>query len=73
MWNALLALFRSRKFLLALVGVIQTVVFQFFPEMPDELWQAINTILLVLISMIAVEDAAAKLNGTFIELRKLDK
>ena len=58
-----LSLFKSRKFWLAVIGVIQTVFFFFWPDAPDGLWEAINTILLILIGAIAVEDAAAKING----------
>jgi hypothetical protein len=54
-------LWRSRKFWLAVVAVIQTVVFALIPDFPDEVWAAINVILLWLIGMIAVEDAARKL------------
>ncbi len=53
-------LWRSRKFWLAVVAVAQTVVFTLLPDFPDEIWQAINVILLWLIGTIAVEDAAAK-------------
>ena len=60
--DGILSLFKSRKFWLAVVGVVQTAVFFFWPGMPEELWQAINTILLVLIGAIAVEDAANKIN-----------
>ena len=55
------ALWRSRKFWLAVVAVIQTVVFALIPDFPDEVWAAINVILLWLIGTIAVEDAAGKL------------
>jgi anti-sigma-K factor RskA len=55
------ALWRSRKFWLAVVAVVQTVVFTLIPDFPDEVWQAINIILLWLIGSIAVEDAAMKL------------
>ena len=55
------ALWRSRKFWLAVVAVMQTTVFALLPEFPDEVWQAINVILLWLIGTIAVEDAAGKL------------
>jgi hypothetical protein len=40
--------------------VVQTVVFQLVPGFPDPVWAAINVILLWLIGMIAVEDAAWK-------------
>jgi len=54
------ALLHSRKFWLSVVAVVQTVVFSLLPSFPDEIWQAINVILLFLIGMIAVEDSAAK-------------
>ena len=53
-------LWRSRKFWLAVVAVIQTVVFTLLPGFPDEVWQAINVILLFLIGTIAAEDVAMK-------------
>ena len=53
-------LWRSRKFWLAVVAVIQTVVFTLLPGFPDEVWQAINVILLFLIGAIAAEDVAMK-------------
>jgi hypothetical protein len=55
------SLVRSRKFWLAVAGVVQTVVFALIPNFPDEVWQAINVILLWLIGTIAAEDAASKL------------
>jgi len=56
-------LWRSRKFWLAIVAVAQTLIFTLAPDFPDEVWQAINVILLWLIGMIAVEDAALKLGN----------
>jgi len=53
-------LWRSRKFWLAVVAVAQTVVFTLLPNFPDQVWQAIDVILLWLIGTIAVEDAAGK-------------
>lgn len=58
--NPLELLLRSRKFWLAVVAVAQTAVFALLPNFPDEVWQAINVILLWLIGMIAAEDAAGK-------------
>jgi hypothetical protein len=57
------SLLRSRKFWLAVVGVVQTVLFQFVPSFPRELWQSIDVLLAVLIASIAVEDAGAKAGG----------
>ena len=59
-WELLL---RSRKFWLAVVAVAQTAVFALVPDFPDEVWQAINVILLWLIGTIAVEDAASKIRN----------
>ncbi|WP_374688562.1 hypothetical protein [Promineifilum sp.] len=60
--NPLGALWKSRKFWLAVVAVVQTAVFALLPGFPEAVWQAINVILLWLIGTIAVEDAAAKLS-----------
>jgi len=60
--NVLKQLFASRKFWLAVIGVAQTVLFQFVPDFPAEVWQAINVLLLAVIGGIALEDAADKLN-----------
>jgi hypothetical protein len=54
------SLVRSRKFWLSVIAVIQTVVFNLLPNFPDEVWQAVNVILLWLVGMIAAEDAALK-------------
>ena len=54
-------LWKSRKFWLAVVAVVQTIVFTLVPGFPDEVWQAINVILLFLIGAIAAEDVALKL------------
>ena len=57
------SLLRSRKFWLAVVGVVQTVLFQFVPDFPREVWQSIDVLLAVLIASIAVEDAGARMGG----------
>ena len=56
------SLLHSRKFWLTVVAILQTVLLQYF-EVAPEIWEAINTILMFLIGMIAVEDAATKLKG----------
>lgn len=60
--NPFAKLVRSRKFWLAVVALIQTVVFQFVPNFPPEVWQSINAVIAVVIAGIAIEDAAYKLN-----------
>lgn len=49
-------LLKSRKFWLAMVALAQTVLFQFIPEFPKEVWISINAVLAVLIGSIAYED-----------------
>ena len=60
MSNPFTKLLYSRKFWLTVVALVQTVLFQFVPDFPAEVWQSINAVLVVLITAIAVEDAAAK-------------
>lgn len=54
------SLLKSRKFWLAIVGVVQTVLFQYVPSFPKEVWLSIDGLLIVLIGSIAAEDAAEK-------------
>ena len=51
-------LFTSRKFWIALLAVIQTVLFQFVPDFPQTVWISIDALAAVLIATIAHEDAA---------------
>lgn len=62
--NVLQLLLRSRKFWLAVVALAQTILFQFIPDFPQEVWIAIDGVLVVLIGSIAVEDAAEKSAGS---------
>jgi len=57
--DGLKSLLRSRKVLLALLGVVQTLVLAYLRVKP-EVWAAIDALLLVLINSIATEDAATK-------------
>ena len=59
------SLIRSRKFWLAVFALAQTVLFQFFPQFPDTIWQAIDGLVVVLIGAIAVEDAAQKFGAAY--------
>lgn len=53
------SLLKSRKFWLAVFGVGQVLVLRYL-NLPDEVWQAIVNLVMVLIAAIAVEDAALK-------------
>lgn len=55
------ALLHSRKFLIALFGVIQTIVMNYF-QVDPEVWASIDAVVIVLIGAIAHEDAAEKKN-----------
>jgi hypothetical protein len=55
-------LLRSRKFWLAVFGVVQALVLHYL-AVPEEIWQSIVALVGVLIAAIAVEDAAEKRAG----------
>ena len=61
--NVVESLMRSRKVWLALVGVVQTFLFYFIPDFPQEVWLSINGVLIIVIGTIAWEDAAVKRYG----------
>jgi membrane associated rhomboid family serine protease len=54
-------LFKSRKVVLALVGIAQTLVAHYL-EIPVEVWASIDGLIVAVIGGIAVEDAAEKRN-----------
>jgi type III secretory pathway component EscV len=54
------SLLYSRKFWLAVVAAAQTILFQFVPDFPKDVWISIDAILGILIAAIAAEDAAEK-------------
>jgi arginine exporter protein ArgO len=54
---------RSRKFWLAVFAVVQTIVLAQWPSIKPEVWQSIDALVAVLITMIAVEDSAATIAG----------
>ena len=56
------SLLKSRKFYLAVFGVVQVVVLHYF-NVPDEIWQSIAALVAVLIGSIALEDAGRNVNG----------
>jgi hypothetical protein len=57
------SLVRSRKFWLAMFAVVQSILFQFVPDFPQEVWLSIDGLVAVLIATIAIEDAAEKRAG----------
>ena len=61
-WKPFVSLLHSRKFLLAVFAVVQSVVFAYI-EIEPSVWQAIDGLVLALIATIAWEDSAAKRAG----------
>ena len=55
------SLLHSRKFWLAMFGVVQALVLQYL-SVPDAVWQSICGLVMVLIAGIAGEDMATKRN-----------
>jgi hypothetical protein len=55
-------LLHSRKFWLAVFGVVQALVLHYL-DVPDDIWQSIVALVGVLIAAIAYEDAAEKRAG----------
>jgi hypothetical protein len=60
--DTLMALLHSRKVLLAMAGVAQTLIAHYF-DIPAEVWASIDGLLVVVIGAIAHEDAAEKRGG----------
>lgn len=57
--DGLKSLLKSRKFWLAVVAVVQTVVLHFV-NVPQDIWVAIDALIAVVIAGIALEDAGEK-------------
>lgn len=55
-------LLHSRKFWLAVFGVVQAIVLHYL-HVPDDIWQQITMLVMVLIAGIAAEDVATKAGG----------
>ena len=53
------SLLKSRKFWLAVVGVAQTVILHYV-NVPQDIWIAIDALVVTVILSIAAEDAAEK-------------
>jgi hypothetical protein len=54
-----MSIFKSRKFWLAVFGVVQAVVLNYL-AVPQEIWQTIAALVGVVIAGIALEDAGEK-------------
>ena len=50
----------SSKVWLAVFALVQSIVFQFIPSFPKEIWICIDALIGVVIATIAAEDFAAK-------------
>jgi len=54
------SLLQSRKFWLAILALVQTILFHYLPTFPAQVWQAIDAVLVILIASIAYEDGQLK-------------
>jgi xanthine/uracil/vitamin C permease (AzgA family) len=54
-------LFKSRKVLIAALGVVQTLVLHYL-DIPPAVWASIDALLVAVITGITAEDVAEKLN-----------
>ena len=61
-YNPFKALLWSRKFWLAVFGVVQALVLHYL-NVPDDVWQTIAALVITVIAGITLEDAAAKNAG----------
>jgi len=70
------SLIRSAEFWLAIVALLQTLLLNYF-GVPQDIWQAINAILLVMIGALTadrvVEKFSRAMRDTLVELRKMEK
>lgn len=55
-------LLKSRKFWLAVFGVVQAIVLHYF-NVPEDIWMTIAELVMVLIAGIAIEDAGRNINN----------
>ena len=55
-------LLKSSKFWLAMLAMVQTILFQFVPSFPESVWLSIDVVLIVVIGTICAEDVATKSN-----------
>jgi hypothetical protein len=66
----------SAEFWLAVVALLQTVLLNYL-GVPQDIWQAVNAILLVLIGALTADRVSSNIvrgmRETIVELRKMDK
>lgn len=62
-------LLKSRKFWLAVFAMVQAIVLHYL-NVPDDIWQSITAMIMILIAAIATEDFAEKNNKLNIKTEK---
>ena len=62
--RSLNGLLYSRKFWLAVFGLVAAILFYLLPDFPREIWIAVELLVAVLIASIALEDAGAKIGNS---------
>lgn len=61
--NPVTSLLKSRKILLLIFGIVQSLVLHYL-SVPPDIWQAIDALIIAVIAGIALEDAGAKSSGS---------
>lgn len=61
--SPILSLLRSRKFLISIAALFQSILFALIPNFPDAVWIALDGVFSVLIAAIAYEDGQQKRAG----------
>jgi hypothetical protein len=63
-------LLKSRQFWTAVLALVQTIVLNYL-QVPAEIWQSINAILVIVIAMFTIEDVTETKARATIEAAKL--
>ena len=70
--SILQSLLHSRKFWLAVFGIVQALVLHYL-QVPGDIWQSVVGLVMVLIAGIAIEDAGEKSANTLVVERLPDE
>jgi len=70
--SILQSLLHSRKFWLAVFGIVQALVLHYL-QVPEDIWQSVVGLVMVLIAGIAIEDAGEKSANTLVVERLPDE
>ena len=64
-------LLESRRFWLAMLAAFQTILLQFAPNFPQEVWLSIDAVLLVVILAYTVNDVTETITSALVEREEI--